>query len=71
MYYVAAGTVQPMVMSDNSIPHFCVHFGRPQYDRRQPVLTDDYRGKAQSICDQLNRGEITPEKAVEMLGKIY
>lgn len=67
-YYFMEGTVQPIVVSKD--PHFFHHFGRPEYDRNKPVLSDYLREQAQPIVDKLNAGTITREEAKKLLDRL-
>lgn len=47
------------------------HFGRAQYDRDLPILTDSLREQAQPIVDALNEGRIDTVQAEKLLGRIW
>lgn len=68
-FNLSAGTVQPVV--SRSTPFFMLHFGRAEYDREQPVLSDSIRKQAQPIVDGLNDGTITIDEATKRLQAIY
>lgn len=68
-YYLGAGTVQPVVGRDS--PFFLFHFGRAEYQRDLPIVTDSIRTQAQPIVDALNAGTITQDEAIEKLKAIY
>jgi hypothetical protein len=68
-FHLGAGTVQPLV--SRSTPWFCHHFGRAEYDRDKPVVSDSIRQQAQPIIDELNAGTLTIEEAKVKLDKIW
>jgi len=72
-YYLTAGTVQPSVVRIGDIEHrlFSHHFGRAEYDKYKPVISESIRAQAQPIVDQLNAGMITEAEAIAALDKIY
>ena len=68
-FCVASGTVQPYVCRET--PFAMHHFGRCEYDRNKPVLSDSLRQQGQAVCDALNAGEIDWETAKKRLDKIW
>lgn len=58
-YKIYVGTVQCYVAG----PCFFKHFGRAEYDRNKPVLSQRLQEQAQPIVDALNAGLITHEAA--------
>lgn len=68
-YYITAGTVQCFACCKN--PFWMHHFGRAEYQRELPVMTDSLREQAQPIMDQLNAGTITTKEAEKLLDKIW
>jgi hypothetical protein len=68
-YWLGEGTVQPVLVEQDY--GIVCHFGRAEYLRELPVLSDSIKKQAQPIVDQLNSGEITEAKAVTKLKKIY
>jgi len=69
-YTITHGTVQAYVAGFKTSPSIH-HFGRPQYDRAIPILTDSLRDQAQPIVDMLNAGTISEATARSMLDKIW
>ena len=69
-YKIDTGTVQPYVGGFEDAP-FIQHFGRPEYDSREPVLPEGLKNQAQPIVDDLNDGKISEEEARSMLKKIW
>lgn len=67
-YFLSTGTVQCVVCRDS--PFYVRHFGRAQYDRDKPVLSDYIREQARPIVDRLNAGELTIEAAEKLLDRI-
>jgi hypothetical protein len=51
-------------------PFLCHHFGRPEYDRNLPILSDRIKKQAQPIVDALNDGTLDLETAKKRLDKI-
>lgn len=72
MYKLTAGTVQAMVCGKGSdlSTLFTHHFGRAQYDRSKPILTERLAAKAQPIVDALNAGTMSEVDARTELDKI-
>ena len=68
-YVLSTGTVQCRVTREE--PYFSHHFGRAEYQRELPILTDSIRSKAQPIVDKLNSGELSEDDAVKLLNEIY
>ena len=66
-YAICEGYVQCFVASDS----FMHHFGRAEYDRNRPVLSESLREQAQPIVDRLNDGSMSHEEAKAMLDKIH
>lgn len=73
VYHLTWGTVQCYVHrpGDHETPMFLHFFGRAEYDRNKPVLSESLRKQAEPIVDQLNCGEITEDEAKKALDKIY
>lgn len=68
-FYLGAGTVQPVI--SRMTPFYCKHFGRAEYDRERPVVSDSIRKQAQPIVDALNNGTMTIAEAEKKLDNIY
>lgn len=70
-YVLTCGTVQCYVARTGGsvTPLWIHHFGRVEYDRDKPVLSDRIHKQAQPIVDQLNAGSITQEQAVRLLDR--
>lgn len=72
-YIVAAGSVRPLIVrhGDRTTPMFMEYFGRAEYDREKPILSESLRTQGQTICDDLNSGAIDEEEARRRLARIY
>lgn len=68
-FYVSSGTVQCYISREQ--PHKMIFFGRAEYDRAKPILTDHLRAQGQAVCDKLNAGEIDVKQAEELLEKVW
>ena len=71
-FRITTGTVQCMVvrMGDETLPLLSHHFGRPEYDREKPILSDSLREQAQPIVDALNANTLDWETAKKKLDRI-
>ncbi len=68
-FKIYEGTVQCYVARCK--PFYMKHFGRPEYDRTKPVLSDRIRHQAHPVVDGLNNGTLTIEEAEKQLDKIW
>ncbi len=71
-YILYEGTVQAVAFrqGDAHTNMFSHHFGRAEYDKNKPVISDSIRTQAQPIIDKLNAGEITEDDARKLLDQI-
>lgn len=67
-FIVAAGTVQCYIA--RSDPFFMQHYGRAEYDRDKPVMSDRMREQGNAVCILLNNQLIDIEQAKKILDKI-
>ncbi len=65
-YSISCGTVQPYVTGFSTSPGI-QHFGRAEYDRNLPVLSDSLRAQAAPIVAELNAGTISENEARKRL----
>lgn len=75
-YILTRGTVQPVVYKmsedgDTDTTFFMYHFGRAEYDRTKPIISESIRKQAQPIIDKLNSGELDEKEAINLLDRIY
>lgn len=68
-FYISEGGVQCYIA--RSTPFTMIHYGRVEYDRDKPILTESLRRQGQEICDKLNAGEMTLNTAKVLLSKIW
>jgi len=69
-FTIRAGTVQPFVSGFSTSP-FIQHFGRAEYDRNIPVLSDSLREKAEPIVLALNDRSISEDEGRNRLSRLY
>lgn len=64
-FSLGEGTVQCYVLRESPwLMHF---FGRAEYQREKPVMSDSIRSQAQPIVDAMNSGTITVEDGLRQL----
>lgn len=66
-FYLCPGTVQAFVVRER--PWFHRAFGKAEYDRNKPVLSDARRERAQPIVDRMNAGEVSPDEGMALLDR--
>lgn len=69
-YGISYGTVQAYVTGFSTSPYI-QHFGRTQYDRNLPILTDSLRAQAAPIVAELNAGTIGEDEARKRLARLW
>ncbi len=67
---IRTGTVQAYVTGFTTSPYI-QHFGRAEYDRNLPILSDSLKEQAEPIVSDLNDGTITEDEARKRLGKLF
>lgn len=65
---LGVGTVQCYIAGGQ--PFDLIHYGRPEYQRDYPIMTDSLQAQGQAVCDKLNSGDMTAEEARTALAKI-
>ena len=68
MYNVDIGTVQCMIYQHT--PNITIHYGRAEYDKHKPILTDSLKKQGEAICDLLNSKVLKLEEARLILARI-
>jgi len=68
-FLLGHGTVQCCVSRVK--PYYSKYFGRAEYLREKPVLSESIRSQAQPIVDAMNSGELSIEEAELRLDQIW
>ena len=69
-YRIEKGTVQPFISGFTTSPYI-QHFGRAEYDRNKPILSNSLLSQATPIVNDLNLGNISEKEARKKLQKIW